>query len=75
MRWVGEAFDDDLNSRVLEDFLLVDMRFDFGLSARLGLFVAAENLLDRKVQSALSADGLITLATPRLVSGGLRVGF
>ena len=75
VRWVGEAFDDDLNSRLLEDFLLVDMRFDFGLSARLGLFVAAENLLDRKVQSALSADGLITLATPRLVSGGLRAAF
>lgn len=74
-RWVGEAFDDDLNSRVLEDFVVVDLRLDFDLSQTLGLFLAAENVFDHMVQSALSADGLVTLATPRLVSGGLRVGF
>ncbi len=74
-RWVGEAFDDDLNRRVLEDFVVVDLRLDFDLSQTLGIFLAAENLFDHRVPSALSADGLVTLATPRLVSGGLRVGF
>ena len=74
-RWVGEVFDDDLNSRLLADFVVADLRLDFDLSEALGLFVAAENLFDRKIPSALSADGLVTLAAPRLVSGGLRVGF
>jgi outer membrane receptor protein involved in Fe transport len=74
-RWVGKAFDDDLNERVLADFLVLDLRLDFALSEALGLFVAAENLLNRKVQSAVSVDGLVTLAAPRIVSGGLRVGF
>ncbi len=69
VRAEGRRFEDDLNTRRLDGFVAVDLR----LSRRTGAaqwFVAIENAGDARVETALSADGVVSLAGPRQ----LRVG-
>lgn len=75
LRYVSDAFEDDLNQRVLEDFVTVDLRAAYALTDHVSLFVAAENLFDEFVPVAVSGDGLVDRGTPRLVSAGFRAGF
>ncbi|MEE8371838.1 MAG: TonB-dependent receptor, partial [Sphingomonadales bacterium] len=74
-RWTAKAFDDDLNSRVLADALTLDAGAEFELASGVILFGAVENLFDARVESARSADGLVTIVGPRRLSAGFRLGF
>jgi len=71
-RFVDQQFDDDLNERVLDEATTVDAfaRVRFGDSW--SLFAAAENLFDDEVQAALTGDGLVSVAAPRLLRLGVR---
>jgi outer membrane receptor protein involved in Fe transport len=75
VRGVSAQFDDDLNARALRGFVVVDALGEMPLSKIVRLNVAVENLFDRTVESARSADGLVSVGTPRTVRMGLRFGF
>lgn len=73
MRYVSDQFEDDANSRRLADALT----FDFGASWRLidnvMLDLRGENLLDARVEAAVSSSGVIERTSPRTVWLGLRI--
>jgi vitamin B12 transporter len=73
MRYVSDQFEDDANSRRLADAVT----FDFGAAWRLidnVMFdLRGENLLDARVEAAISSAGIIERASPRTLWLGLRV--
>jgi outer membrane receptor protein involved in Fe transport len=78
-RFIGDQFEDDLNSLKLGDYFVVDLMLwrpiPLPKLAAGEVFLAVENLFDRTYQVAKTADGIITTGTPVLVHGGVRVRF
>ena len=78
-RFVGDQFEDDLNSLKLGDFFVVDLRVWRPIPVpKLSageLFLAVENLFDRTYEVGKTADGIVTVGAPLLVHGGLRLRF
>ena len=75
LRYIGEAYDDDRNERVLADFATLDLGVRHPLTPSLELFAAVENLLDREIEAGRTADGRVTLGTPLTAHAGLRGHF
>ena len=75
VRIVGEQFDDDENSRVLDRFAAVDAFVARRIGYGFEIFAAAENLFDETIESGRTADGVVSIAAPRIVSAGLRYAF
>ena len=73
MRYVGAQFEDDLNQQRLPDALTFDAATDIPLTGRLSLAARAENILDERVVTGISGDGIIERATPRTLWIGLRL--
>lgn len=78
-RFIGDQYEDDLNSLKLGDYVVVDLMLWRSiplpkLSAG-EVFLAVENLFDRDYEVAKTADGIVTTGTPLLVHGGVRVRF
>ena len=71
VRHEGERFDDDLNTRRLKAALTLDGRFTWALSDATRLYLAVDNLANAAVQAAVSGDGAVGLAAPRLVRIGV----
>lgn len=71
VRYEGSRFDDDRNTRKLAAFTEVDARADWTLTARVGLYAAAENLTDANVQTARAFDGTVSYDQPRTFRIGL----
>jgi vitamin B12 transporter len=75
VRTIGRQFEDDANSRslgkaVTADFM-VHHRFDNGLALEL----RGENLLDARIEAAISSAGIIERASPRTIWFGVRWNF
>ena len=68
MRASGRQFEDDQNLRVLAPFATVDAAVRYDFSARGSAALRVENLFNAEIESGRSADGLISLGAPRLVS-------
>lgn len=71
-RWVDRQFEDDQNSRVLAPFTTVDAALSYDFSAHLSTALRVENLFNEQVETGRSADGLVSIGAPRLVSLSLR---
>ncbi len=71
-RWDDRQFEDDQDSRVLAPFTTVDAALSYDLSAHFSATLRVENLLDEQVETGKSADGLLSIGAPRLVSLSLR---
>ena len=71
VRQEGERFDDDLNTRRLKAALTLDGRVTWALSDETRLYLAVDNLANARVQAAVSGDGVVGLAAPRLVRIGV----
>jgi outer membrane receptor protein involved in Fe transport len=71
VRWLSRAFEDDRNTLPLPAFAVVDATVAVPLSRRVEIFLAAENLLDRRY--LVGRAGVDTVAAPRLVRAGLRL--
>jgi vitamin B12 transporter len=52
LRWADKAFDDTANSRVLDDYTLVDLRGEVPLGRGVSLFGRVENLFDETYETA-----------------------
>jgi outer membrane receptor protein involved in Fe transport len=72
LRYAGRQYEDDLQSRQLDDALTVDAAATLPLARGVALSVRAENLFDAEVQSGISEAGLVDRGTPRTLWAGLR---
>ncbi|HWQ70492.1 MAG TPA: TonB-dependent receptor, partial [Patescibacteria group bacterium] len=78
-RFIGDQFEDDLNTLKLGDYFVVDLMvwrpIPLPKLSAGEIFFAVENLFDRDYEAGKTADGIITTGTPLLVHGGVRVRF
>ncbi|MBI4607507.1 MAG: TonB-dependent receptor [Candidatus Rokubacteria bacterium] len=74
-RYVSDQFEDDDNSLRLGDFFVLDVTLSRALSKWGEVFLAVENLFDRTYEVGKTTEGVVTIGTPRLVHGGLRLRF
>lgn len=72
LRFVGEQYEDDLNTRPLSSFAVMDLSAARAISSRWQIFAGLENLLDEEVQVGISGTGLVTIGAPRMVHVGVR---
>lgn len=75
LRGTTGQFDDDLNTRTLRGYVVADVTSEIKLTPDARLVLAVENAFDRTVEAGRSADGIISVATPRTARLGLRIGF
>lgn len=71
-RYVGERYEDDLNTLEVDDFLLFNLYFSRPVNQRTDLFLAIENLLDEAYEIRLENSGAIEIGRPRFINLGLR---
>ncbi|HEX7190039.1 MAG TPA: TonB-dependent receptor [Thermoanaerobaculia bacterium] len=72
LRWSSMQFDDDLNQFPLRSYVVADAFGSCTLAPRVALTLAAENLFDRRIETA--ATPVITLGQPRTIRIGVRYG-
>ena len=73
LRWEGDRFEDDLNSRVLDGALTAAVRADWTVRPGLDLWLAADNLFDEAVEVAESGEGVEGFGPPRTLRIGVRL--
>lgn len=73
LRYVSAQFEDDSNSRRLDGAVTLDAVASLPVSDRLSIFVRGENVTDARVETAISASGVIERAGPRTLWIGLRL--
>lgn len=71
-RLIGRQFEDDENQLVLGAVVVTDAAVSRPLNAWLEVFLAVENAADARIETARGADGVVSVAGPRLWRGGLR---
>jgi len=71
LRYEGARFDDDQNSRRLAGATRVDLRADLGIGRGAGLFAAVDNVFDSRIETARTADNIVSYDMPRVFSVGL----
>jgi len=71
VRYESGRWEDDLNSRRLSDGVLVDARASWQFTGSTEVYLAAENLTDRKLEVGETADGVESYSAPRT----FRIGF
>ncbi|MFM2409840.1 MAG: hypothetical protein RL481_668, partial [Pseudomonadota bacterium] len=75
LRYIGQQFEDDANSRFLADALTADLSLGYKLDDRFSLDMRGENLFDARVEAAISGTGIIERANPRTIWLGVRWNF
>jgi outer membrane receptor protein involved in Fe transport len=68
VRYTGRQFEDDQNTSELAAVWIVDAALSYDFTERVSAAVKVENLLDAEVETGKSADGLVSIGAPRLVS-------
>ena len=71
VRGTGRQYDDDQNQFLLHGFFRTDLFASHSIGRHIEAFVGAENVFDRSIQ--VGRTPVLTLGTPRVVQGGLRV--
>ena len=72
-RYIGQQYEDDVNILSLADAFTIDGRMALAVNDRLLVETRVENLLDARVETAVSSNGIIERAFPRTFWIGLRV--
>lgn len=71
-RYIGRQYEDDLQSRRLDDALTFDALARFALAPTVAVELRGENLLDAEIESGIGGTGIIDRGTPRTLWLGLR---
>ncbi len=71
-RYIGQQYEDDVNILSLADAFTIDGRMTLAVTDRLLVETRVENLLDARVEAAVSGNGIIERAFPRTFWIGLR---
>lgn len=74
LRYVGRQYEDDQNTRVLDDALTLDAAATAPLAKGFALDLRAENIANARVEAGISGANLVERATPRTLWVGLRYG-
>jgi outer membrane receptor protein involved in Fe transport len=68
LRYCDRQFEDDQNSRVLASFTTFDAAVLYQFSEQGAASIRVENLFDSQIETGKSADGIISIGAPRVVS-------
>jgi outer membrane receptor protein involved in Fe transport len=71
-RYVGERYEDDLNTLNIDDFFLVDLVLARRLNESFQVFFSLENLFDKEYEIRRTNSGSVEIGKPRFVNLGLR---
>jgi outer membrane receptor protein involved in Fe transport len=71
LRYESARYDDDQNTRRLAPFVGVDARAQVRLTRVTAVYLAVDNLFDEKIQTARTADNVVSYDAPRAVRIGL----
>jgi len=71
-RYCDRQFEDDQNSRVLAPFTTLDAGVMYQFSERGSASIRIENLFNTQIETGKSADGLVSIGAPRLVTFQVR---
>jgi vitamin B12 transporter len=72
-RYVSSQFEDDGNTRALQNAITLDAVADIPVSDHVTLFARGENMTNARVEAAISGNGIIERASPRTLWVGIRV--
>ncbi len=75
VRYVGDQYEDDLNSLPLGGYLVVDVAVSRAITKNVELYAAAENIFDRTYSTGRTSDGVISIGEPFMARGGVRLRF
>jgi vitamin B12 transporter len=73
VRYEGDRFEDDLNSRKLSAAATLDLRADWRVSPKATVWLALDNAFDKAVETGETADGTESFDAPRTVRLGVRL--
>ncbi|HYE46791.1 MAG TPA: TonB-dependent receptor [Caulobacter sp.] len=73
VRYEGQRYEDDLNSRSLSAATTLDLRADWRLSPAASLWLAFDNVTDEAVETGQTADGTESFDAPRTLRIGIRL--
>jgi len=71
VRYEGDRWDDDLNTRALSAATSLDLRADWRMTPTATLYLAAEDLTDAAIETAQTGDGIESYDQPRTVRVGV----
>jgi len=74
-RYVGDQYEDDLNTLPLGSYITVDLFLSHAFGKRAEVYIAVENLLDRIYTTGRTSEGVISIGEPRMARAGLRLRF
>jgi outer membrane receptor protein involved in Fe transport len=72
VRWSDRQFDDDENTLRLAAVVTLDLGLSRALNRYFELFLNLQNVTNARIETARTADGVVSTGTPRLLFGGLR---
>ena len=75
LRYVGNQYEDDLNTLALGSYVVVDLTVSRAFAKWGEAFFSVENLFDRGYSVGRTTNGVTSIGAPRLVRGGLRLAF
>jgi iron complex outermembrane receptor protein len=74
-RYVGQQYEDDLNTLPLGGYVVFDVALSRALTKWSEIFMAVENIFDRTYATGRTTEGVVSIGAPRFVRGGLRLMF
>ena len=75
VRYIGQQFEDDLNTLELAPFTTVDVSLGYRFSEHASAIIRVENLFDTEAEVGKTASGLTSIGAPRLFSLTLGLTF
>jgi outer membrane receptor protein involved in Fe transport len=73
VRHSASQFEDDQNSRTLQPFTVCDFMARYEFNEHVAASLRIENIFDEEIETGRSADGLVSIGAPRLVTLQLRL--
>jgi vitamin B12 transporter len=73
LRHSSSQFEDDQNSRSLSSFTVCDLMASYEFNQHLSASLRAENIFNTRIETGRSADGLVSIGAPRLVTLQVRL--
>lgn len=72
-RYVGDRYEDDLNTLPVDEFFLLDATFSRDISDSIEVFMSVGNVFDKEYEIRVDHDGFVEIGRPRFVSLGVRI--
>ena len=74
-RFVGGQFEDDQNTLPLGRYATADVHLSRAITKWGTVFLAVENITNEEYSVARTSEGVVSIGTPRIVRGGVRLTF